>query len=326
MKLIATIAEVQDYVPVQMTSDILVVKPYIASAERTYLVRAIGREAYNALVNAYEAAAKKVEDIADETIREAVRLAQATITNLGYHKGLPILSVKIGNSGIQIFSNQDTKQAFNWQVDKVERSLLELGFNSLEALLEHMEASPDKFPKYIASDEYKATQSCLIRTAQDFSAHFNIKSSRFVFSCITYIMRRIEVQDVEHLLGEDFIASIRATVPTGKVRILVEKYLKPGIALLTGAKALRERVIQLDNGVASINLAENYSHAERQQTPSASVLDATVAQLTDDGNRCLADGLAYAVANISDMIGFIEPTTRKRWNVQNKKENGIWVN
>lgn len=326
MKLISTISEIQDYVPVQLTSDILVVKPYITVAERSFLVRSIGHSAYMALVAAYIFAGKNVSAIANEATQEAVRLAQATIANLGYHKGLPVLAVKIGNSGIQVFSNQDTKQAFNWQVDKVERSLLELGFNNLEALLEHMEQHPTVFAEYHASDEYRATKSCLIRTAQDFSANFNIKSSRFVFSCIAYIMRRIEAQDVEHLFGESFIDGLRSNVPTGKVKTLAEKYLKPGIALLTGAKAIRERVITLDNGVASINLAENYSHAERQVTPVASVLDATITQLTDDGNRFLADGLAYAVANMADMPGFEEPGAKKRYYVKNNKEKGIWVN
>lgn len=326
MKLIASIDEVQNYIPVQVTSDILVVKPFITAAERSYLIRSIGHEAFSSLASAYETANKKVEDIADEIVREAVELAQAAITNLGYYKALPVLSVKIGNSGIQVFSNQDTKQAFNWQVDKVERSLLDLGFNNLEALLEHLESNPAKFSEYHDSDERKATNASLIRTAEDFSTHFNIKSSRFVFSCIAYIMRRIEVQDVEHLFGESFIATLRDPEPTGKKKILVEKYLKPGIALLTGAKAYRERIITLDNGVASINLSENYSHAERQVMPADSVLDASVAQLTEDGNRYLSDGLAYAVANIQDMDGFEEPSTKKRYYVKNKKENGIWVN
>src|SRR5690606_37866434 len=129
-----------------------------------------------------------------------------------------------------------------------------------------------------------------IREASDFSQHFNIKSSRYVFSCLAYIMSRVEVQSVEPLFGEPFLASLKAAAPTGKKKTLVEKYLKPGIALLTGAKAYRERVITMDNGVASINLIENYSTAQRQLTPAASVIDAAVQQLMDDGNRFLADG------------------------------------
>src|SRR3546814_1568325 len=90
-----------------------------------------------------------------------------TVCNLGYYLALPVLSVKIGNSGIQVFSNQDTKQAFNWQVDNVKKSLLELGFNNLEELLSLMAGNATKFPEYISSDEYKLTQSSLIQEASD---------------------------------------------------------------------------------------------------------------------------------------------------------------
>lgn len=320
MKLIKTLDEIQNHVPVQMTTDIGVVRPFIGTAERSHLVRAIGRGAFEALVNVYDSG-----PIADPMIKEAVELAQGTVCNLGYYLALPVLSVKIGNSGIQVFSNQDTKQAFNWQVDKVEKSLRELGFNNLEALLSLMAGNVAKFPEYIASDQYKLSQSSLIREASDFSRYFNIKSSRYVFSCLAYIMARVETQSVEPLFSEAFIASLKANAPTGKMKILVEKYLKPGIALLTGAKAYRERVITMENGVASINLIENYSTAQRQLTPAASVIDAAVQQLTDDGNRFLADGLAYAVANISDMPGFELPEVRKRWNVQNDRTKGIYV-
>src|SRR3546814_14511115 len=98
-------------------------------------------------------------------------------------------------------------------------------------------------------------------------------------------MSRVEVQSVEPLFSESFLVSLKSAAPAGKKKILVEKYLKPGIALLTGAKAFRERVITMDSGVASINLIENYSTAERQVTPAASVIDAAVQQPTDDGHR-----------------------------------------
>src|SRR3546814_20391279 len=136
---------------------------------------------------------------------------------------LPVLSLKIVNSGIQLFSNQDTKQSFNCHVDNVKKSLLDLGFNNLEELLSLMAGNATKFPEYISSDEYKLTQSSLIQEASDFSQHFNIKSSRYVFSCIAYIMSRVEVQSVELLFSESFLVSLNSADPVGTQQIIVAK-------------------------------------------------------------------------------------------------------
>src|SRR3546814_15468914 len=46
MKLIKTLNEIQDHVPVQMSTNIGVVRPYIGTAERSHLARAIGRRAF----------------------------------------------------------------------------------------------------------------------------------------------------------------------------------------------------------------------------------------------------------------------------------------
>jgi hypothetical protein len=47
-KLISTLGEVQEHVPVAMTSSFSVVAPYLVSAERTYIRKLIGEAQYSA--------------------------------------------------------------------------------------------------------------------------------------------------------------------------------------------------------------------------------------------------------------------------------------
>lgn len=204
MKIVTTLDEIQMHLPVQMTSHVEDVDPFITTAERSPLIALIGKEQFDLFIAAYVAASKNIESIEDTELKEAVFFAQKVAVCLGYLFAIPILSVKIGASGIQIFSNQDTKNAFDWQVRDVKKALCDLGFNALEDLLLLMDSNPDKFEAYTNSDQKKASEKYLIENAATFNRYFNIGNSRYIFSTIGYIMLRIENQIVAKLIGKDF--------------------------------------------------------------------------------------------------------------------------
>jgi|GEM_PF-820775 len=338
MRIITTIDEVQDHIPVQMTSEIEVIKPFLSNIERSFLKKLIGINQLKALIIVYEAAYSVYKDLSesdrenkrpidfieDEDIREAVDLAQKLVVGIGYHNAVPILSVKIGSSGIQVFSNTDTKQAFNWQVEDVKASLLDIGYEAIEELLTHLEESPDKFSEYIDSPEYISNEEFLINNATEFSKYFEIKNSRFVFSSISYLIRRIEMQVVKPLLGANFFSLLKETNLTGNYKILADDYIKPGIALLTGAKAIVERVITLDNGVARINLVANYEAAKNSIVAERDQVKDTQEQLVNDGNKFLQDGLQFIADNIADFEDYVSPASKKNYNVTNNPTGGVF--
>lgn len=324
-KIITTIDEVISYLPVQMTSHFDVIDPFINGAERAHLKRLIGKEQLNALIVAYDAVQKNANAIEDEEIKEAVQLSQKIVTALGYYAALPVLAVKIGASGIQVFSNTDTKQAFNWQVDDVKKALVDLGYGAIEELLCLMDENPDKFPEYISSEQYISAEQFLIETAVDFNQYFNINRSRFIFQSISYLMFRIENQTVKKLFGSEFFESIKADNLTDKRKILANEFLKPGIALLTAAKAIVERVITFENGVASINLMGNYDAVKANIPATRDEIALTKLQLETDGNQFLQDGLAYIQDNSDDFIDFVTQSSGSRYNVKNNPDGGIFA-
>jgi len=325
MKIITTIEEVQAHLPVQMTSEIDVIAPFLNNAERSYLKSLIGTDQYLALAAAYTGADKDISAISDPQVQEAVELSQKVVTAIGYYKAIPILSVKIGDSGIQVFSNTDTKQAFNWQVEDLGNALLDLGYEAIEELLLHLEINPDKFQPYIDSEEYATTQEFLIESASDFSKHFNINKSRYIFSSISYLMRRIESQVVKKSYGAAFIEYLKDENLEGKQKILVNEFLKPGIALLTAAKAIVERVITFDGGVARINLITNYEAAKSTIVANRDQVTDANAQLVADGNQFLQDGLQYIQDNPADFTQYVAPISKKRYNIKNNPEGGVFA-
>lgn len=324
-KIITTIEEVQSCLPVQMTSDFEVVDPFINNAERAHLKRLIGKEQLLVLITAYNDAGKNANEIADELMREAVKLSQKIVTTLGYYYALPILAVKIGSTGIQVFSNTDTKQAFNWQVDDVKAALINLGYGAIEDLLMHLDENPDAFPEYINSEQYIAAEQFLIESALDFNQYFNINRSRFIFQSISYLMLRIENQTVKKLFGTEFFESLKADNLEGKYKILANEYIKPGIALLTAAKAVVERVITFRDGVASINLVGNYDAAKSNIPAAKEDINRTKEQLEIDGNQFLQDGLAFIKDNLTDFEDFLSLVPKSQYNIKNNPDGGIYA-
>lgn len=322
-RLIKTLEEILKYLPVQMTTTIAMVDPFFANAERTHLKNIIGKEQLNALVGIYSAAGSIVETIGDPEHKEAVILSQKIVTTIGYYYAIPILSVKMGPGGIHINSSETVKQAFNWQVDDIKKTLLDLGFGAIEELLLLMEENPDKFSEYIDSDQFISAEQFLIESAKDFDQYFRISQSRFVFNSISYIMLRIENQVVKRLYGHSFFESLKSDNQEEKSKILVETYIKPGIALLTAEKALVERVITFQNGVASVNLTGNYESVKANIPATRDEVKAASEQLNKDGNQFLADGLDYINENASDFPDFIRTTNKPRYHITNNPDAGI---
>lgn len=318
MKLIKKLDEVMNNIPVPMTTELEVIAPFLKMAERN-LMQLIGRDQFLKLVGFYDA------NTADEIIKEAIDHAQRMIVNMGYYFAIPIISVQISSSGILINSNEKTKQAFKWQVDDVRKALLELGFGAIEDLLEFLELNPDKFSEYGSSEEFKKHKQYLISSAAVFDDNFKINGSRYIFHTISYIMKRVE-QDVEFTFGSEFFKTLKEDHSAEKPKMLVEKFLKPGIALITVAKALKERVITLENGVASINLIGNYDNAKRDLVAEKEQTNAAFDQLMQDGKAFLEDGLAYLIENASDFTEYKEQLPKNRYTIKNDKTRGVWMN
>lgn len=324
MKLITTIQEVQSHIPVNMTSDIDTVAPYLSNAERVHIKALIGKNQYDALVTAYDAAGKILSAVVDEDLREAIRICQKVTSNLGYYQAIPVLAVSVGTTGIQVSSNEHTKQAFQWQVDELKNSILELGFDAVEELLSFLEESPDKFSEYIASDQYARLESFLVENAAEFTRHFEINGSRYLFQQMAYLMRRVEDQVIKKLIGADLLEQLKADTLVDNKKILADDFLKPGIVLLTVAKALIERVISMENGVPKINFKGTYGNMKESMAPNREEIRDMADQLQADGNAFLQGALEFIAANPTGLEDFAPQTARRRFKFTNDKTKGVF--
>ena len=319
--LIKTLAQVQENVPVAMTSDFDVVSSFLRAAETKYVRNLIGAEQFTELKTYFDT---ESPDLESPEMVMAIQFCQKITSNLGYYLAVPVLSVSVSSSGVQIFSTTDTKSAFQWQVEDLKDALQELGFAAIEELLEYLESQPEKFASYMDSDQYKEQQTFLIRSAADFSRYYEIEGSRYVFQSILGLMRRVEQQTMEKQFGTDFYNGLKAEEQTGKKLILVQNYIKPAVALFTAAKAFTERVITLQNGKVAFNFRGNYNNMRESQAASRDQIKATVDQLETDANMFMQDGLQYIADNSSSFDDFTAPAIKRRFKWNNDPAKGIF--
>jgi len=326
MKLISNIDEVRDQVPVSMTGNIDILKTYLASAENQFIKFMIGKAQYDVLANAYLTAGKTLQGIANENIREAILLCQRAIANLGYLMALPIFNVSIGPSGIQIFSNTDTKSAFQWQVEDVKKSLQEIGYNAIEDLMDHLAENLAEFPEYADSPEFIRSKKYLIQNAKDFNEFYAIGNSRFTFQMLLYVIGRIEQQSVIPIFGSEFFATLKENGISGKTAELSENYIKPGIACLVVAAASVERIIVIDSGIVKVNIGGNYEAVKDTSGNYRQSVKDAADQLTIAGNKFLQDGLNFLMLNLEDIPGFtVQTVKRGRFKAKNSPDKGLFA-
>jgi hypothetical protein len=225
---------------------------------------------------------------------------------------------------LQINTSENTKNAFQWQVEDLKDSLIELGFLGIENLLELLDANPDTFSEYHESAEYADLHNSLIISASDFDRHYDIGGSQFVFSCLTRIMKRVEAQTIERALGKSLYAELKAGNLAGKQAELVEGYLKPALTLLTASKAFVERVITLKDGKVAFNFKGNYNNIKESMPASRDQVKDLRDQLDADGSAFLSDGLMFIANNPGDFENFAPALSRRRARFNNSPDKGLF--
>lgn len=322
MKLISTLAEIKKQYPVLGGTNIDTLKPYLTYIEGSLIKRIIGPDQFDVFVAAYKAANNNIESIDNENIRDAISICQLVIVNAGYEKALPFLNVTVSSGGITTFSTEGSKPAFQWQINELKQSFIDIAFNGIETLLEHMEENIDDFEAYKSSEQYSLNTSFLINKANDFNKYLNIDNSRYLFSQIAYIMKRVEDLICKKVCSPTFFDSLKNRSLKEKEKELVDNYLKPAIALFTGSIAIKEKQVSFVEGKVVYNFRGSTDNTNQSQALSREQILDTTKELEENANQYMIDALEFIKNN--QFEDYEPPVIRKRFSIKNTKESGIF--
>src|SRR5690606_2863517 len=346
MRLITTLQELQRYVPVSNTFGMQKISPHIDRVTRTYILKLIGSELLNEFLTAYEAAklaldgkpdaerkaiekAGAIYTLMPEKYREPMVFLQDAIANISFMNCLSQMQANIDNEGIRLAVNENQKTAFQWQVDDMKFQMGSDGYGALDNLLAYLEDNVEEFEAWTTSDSYFEQKQFFVETADIFNRAYYISHNRMTYLTLRYIMQRIEQFDVRRAITPAVYAKLKASQQTGysaKEKILMQDFLIPGIVLITVAKGIVERAIEVSDLGVQANLYTYYVTLKdaRRKNAFEADKDKMVSQLLADGGEFLQEARKFIEAN-ADEFGAIEETENPmNFRVINKPERKIF--
>lgn len=326
--LFKTIPEIKQYISVNATSIFDSIAPYIRMAEMKYLVPAIGKDEYDDLNTAYNGT-----DPLTDAQEALLPYAQRMVAYLAYSLYLPMGQVQVGESGIQIVSSENKKTAWQWQVDQLDESLRELGFNAVEEMLAFMEANKEDYPLWTASTAFTENNELFVSSAIEFTSYYNINNSRRLYNAMRFIIKKVETFKIKPLLGAAYFAALKASIIAGAVSDddqLVLDFIKNIVCYLTLADL--PSLLSVKVGEDSIVSLETSKTLTTKLKITATDTRLAVLQQTcqEDGNTFLEDLKQFLFTNKDNYPlyvsggAYVDPSLINDNPYQNGKHSNIF--
>lgn len=224
------------------------------------IIDLISQEQFDELKNAYETDTLTPEL---ETLLKFVRTIEA---NLGYAKFRILNKAKIESTGEYQIETDTHKKLYRYEDTQINERLLEKGNAAIEQMLKFLERNEAFFLAWTASTAYTQFKSLFIKTASEFDEYININESRRIFLKLKRLLKETENIEIKKFLGNTTFAQIKADVDNVDFVPILE-FLKPALAHLTWAKALRILPINLTaEGYYSFNYRGDQHTSDRQKT------------------------------------------------------------
>jgi hypothetical protein len=257
MSLIRTIEQFCAHVRVSVTGTSFEnLEPDLRLAEREKLRPVLGPALHNDLSALSDADIDAALADPADVQGGLLRLVHEALANLGLLEYLPLNQLQIGDGGVYVTSGGS--RPFQWQIDQLSASLRRKGYNALEAILAYLEAHASDFPAWTTSAAAVQARELLIPSATEFTKHYDIGDSRLTYQALLSVMRKVERFDLEACLSAEYLLELKTQLIAGTVtpdnQLVLDSYLRPALAHLVVAKAVKEVGLSFNGAAVELNV------------------------------------------------------------------------
>lgn len=245
--LFKTISEIRAFVPANISNNIKTLEPAIRLATEEFIIPAIGKAQYEALLSFYDGGVSEETEAVKASLAALLLKVQLPLAHLLYYTGLATLNVSITDAGLQIIEGDGWKAANPWQVDDLRRHFCENGFKGLDYLLTFLEENQENYALWKASEAYTLERANFINSVRDFNRQLQINNSRFTFQALRPNMSRVEDLYLKPALNtfySELKSRIRENVLVpGDAEVIA--LAQPAVAYFTAASAILELSVEI---------------------------------------------------------------------------------
>lgn len=197
--IVTTIEQVRETVGVSIrregTFDVL--KPYLNNTETELLSGLIGTA--------------MLDKIATEPVDSRIaKLTRSAIVWNGYLSAWYHTFYQLGATGLNRQMPKDTKDLFRYQEDAVQKDIVRKADESIERLMEYLEANADNWEEWTSSTAYKASFAYLIHGPGRLHKSLPEVSKSFrMYNVLRGYMDRVEPATVAIITGPALFASLK---------------------------------------------------------------------------------------------------------------------
>jgi hypothetical protein len=234
--LVATLDDVNKYMPSNAVKNFAVIQTYLKNAESKELKPILGEELYEALLSSYEGS-----DDMDEKYTNLLPYVQEPIVMFAYYNATHVLDVIPTAQGFGVVSTSGLAPASSVRVEAFKKSVLKAAYDAIEALLKFLEENEDDYTTWKESTSYSDNYDHIVTSAREFDKHVKINESRLVYLKILPKISEVEEFDIAGAISQELMdAIIEAAQGSGMSSDYAKIYrlLKPAVANISMAKAL----------------------------------------------------------------------------------------
>ncbi len=237
-----SIADVKEYITVDISSDYSVIAPYINQAEK-YVRDITGDALFDLLITYVQSSGTEPE------LEALLPYCQLPLANFGYLLGVAKLNVNVGNTGITVTSTQNLTPANEWRIKDLKESLELSGNDALEQLIKFLENNKADYPTWESSDAYSFQRNFFVDNATDFFETIYKKITRMEYLIIREYLVLAEVDVKEAVckeLFDELKTQVLADTVTADNEILLT-YIKPAVCYFSLGKLHKQEGYSIEN-------------------------------------------------------------------------------
>ncbi len=193
---------------------------------------------------------------------DLVESIQLPVALHAYRRYAPNNDLTHSDSGRSIVVTETEKPAFEWMIDKSDKSLLDLAHEATDILLEFLEkyldykvtGSQDPLIPWGTSKEFEASRKLFI-TRDEFNNEFFIDGSRRVFLAISPSIRKVQENEILSCLGKEKYDEIAEQILDGDLtpsNIALLSLIRPALVFISLSRSVISLSVEiLPNGIFS---------------------------------------------------------------------------
>lgn len=259
---------------------------------------------------------------------QLVSSIQLPVALHAYRRYAPHNDLSHSDSGRQIIVTAEEKPAFEWMIDKSDKSLLDIAHEATDLLLEFLDKNIDytlvdgesPLIPWGTSAAYLATKE-LFLTSSQFNDEFFIDGSRRVFLAIVPSLRKVQQNDILSCLGKEKYDEISEQIIDADVTAENKTLLaliRPALTFIATSHAVITLSVEVlptgifSNFVSGVINGKNAASMPDRVALSSRLLDygkAHLSKLQEKITRATTEA-AGEIYDVTDPTDRIDPSTK----------------